>query len=106
MPNDMELGVIVNDIPTQTTEEQKLEADIQMLELSRINLRVTPVLFDRLNRQAEYHGLTIEEHCANVLRDHMEQRIGVAHIDGPSIVSGTSVAKKVTGPSNKSIRGH
>lgn len=91
-----DLGTIVNDIKPDP-EDQKLQAKIQELELSRINLRVSPVLFERLNRVAEFKGTTIEEYCQKVLKDSTEEKIGQPIISGPSTING-SAERRVTGP--------
>jgi hypothetical protein len=80
-------------------EREELEKRIEFLEKARINLRVTPVMFDRLLKQAEFHGLEIEEHCTNILADSLQQQIGKATITGPSVI-GQTVQKKVMGPSD------
>ena len=83
---------------TDEQERKELEEKIALLELSRINLRVTPAIFDTLNRQAEFHGLTIEEHCTNILLESLDKKVGAAFISTPSHLSGTET-KKIMGPS-------
>ena len=84
---------------TDLKEEQiELEKKIELLELSRINLRVSPVTYDRLYRQAEFSNITIEEHCVNILAQYLQQQIGKATINCPSTLSGKEVVK-ITGPS-------
>jgi hypothetical protein len=80
------------------TEEsiEELEKKIQLLELSRINLRVAPVVFDRLNRQAEFKGITIEEHCEQILVDSLNVAVGKPTIAAPSF--GAAVGRKVGAP--------
>ena len=82
-------------------ERKELEQKIQLLEMSRINLRVTPVVFDRLNRCAEMKGQTVEEFCTEVLLDSLTTQIGKATINAPSVI-GNTVQKKVMGPSEVS----
>lgn len=103
---DEKQNTVPNFGPTaeELAEEQErleLEKKIELLEMSRINLRVTPVTFDRLNKQAEFHGLSIEEHCINILMESLHQQIGKATITAPSVMTGT-VQKKVLGPSSVS----
>lgn len=89
------------DTPIEELSEQEIDERIAKLELSRINIKVTPGLFDRLYKQAEFHGLTIEEHCANILAESCNTTIGAPTITGPSNLSGvsTSNVNKVVGPS-------
>lgn len=90
--------------PEELKEEQErkeLEEKIQLLELSRINLRVTPVVFDRLNRCAEVQGQTIEEHCTEILVNSLNTQIGKPTINAPSVIGGTP-QKKIMGPSGVS----
>ena len=86
---------------TEETEREELEKRIEFLEKARINLRVTPVMFDRLLKQAEFYGIEIEEHCTNILAESLQQQIGKATITAPSVI-GQTVQKKVMGPSNVS----
>ena len=91
-----ELGTIVTDIQADPEIEQ-LEQKIQELQLSRINLRVSPAVFDSLNRVAELKDKTIEEHCEQILRDSLEINVGKALISGPSSLSGHKTTS-VKGP--------
>ena len=79
-------------------EQQQIEDQIFTLENSRIILNVSPALFDKLNFQAEFHKLSMEEHCENVLRQSLEKGVGAAMISAPSQMSGSDDIKKVTGP--------
>jgi hypothetical protein len=89
------LGTIVNDVqPDEELEE--LQKKIELLEMSRINLRVTPNVFDRLNKLAEFKGLSVENFCVEVLTDSLNVNVGKPTIVAPSF--GTSVPKKVTAP--------
>ena len=92
-----QLGTIVNDIQPDP-EQQELDKKIAQLELSRINLRVSPVVFDRLLKQAEFHNISIEDYCSKILTESLNTLVGQPHISGPSNLSGT-VQKKVVGPS-------
>jgi len=86
------------ELTPEELERRELEQRIELLEMSRINLRVTPNLFDRLLKQAEFHGIEIEEHCVNILQESLSTQIGKATITAPSNIGGT-VQKKVMGPS-------
>ena len=85
--------------PIEQLEKEELEKRLELLEMSRINLRVEPRIFDTLYKQAEFFGIEIEEHCVNVLLDSLKTQIGKATISSPSQIGGTS-QKKVMGPSN------
>jgi hypothetical protein len=79
-------------------EQQTLEDKIFTLENSRIILNVSPALFEKLNFQAEFHKISFEEHCENVLRQSLEKGVGSAMISAPSQMSGQDDIKKITGP--------
>jgi asparagine synthetase A len=81
------------------------EEKLAQLELSRINLRVTPAIFDRLLKIAELKGQTIEEYSEQVLRDSLQGTIGTPIIGGPSRLNGEN-SVRVTGPSNGAWRTH
>ena len=83
---------------TVDAEQVALENKIQNLELERINLRVTPVTFDKLLRLAEQKNQSIEDYCLSVLQEKLEENIGKPTISGPSFLTGKEV-KKITGPS-------
>jgi hypothetical protein len=88
-------GTVVNDIePDQELEE--LQKKIELLELSRINLRVPPHIFDRLNKLAEFKKQTIEEYCTQVLTESLNVSIGSPTINAPTF--GQPVGKKVLAP--------
>jgi hypothetical protein len=91
-----QLGTIVNDIQ-EDQELEELQKKIELLEMSRINLRVAPSVFDRLLSAAEFSGLTIEEYATNILLDSLNTTVGKATITAPSWLSGTN-QKKVTAP--------
>lgn len=82
-------------------EKAELEKRIELLEMSRINLRVPPHIFDRLYNQATFHNITIEEHCVNILEESLSVQIGKPTISAPSVI-GHTVQKKVMGPSDVS----
>ena len=87
---------------TEPSEEVlELEKKLELLSQARINLRVAPPVFDKLDRQANFHGITIEEHCTNILIDSLNQRIGAPHITGPSKLNDT-IQPKIVGPSEVS----
>ena len=92
-----------NTEPMSPEEQERIELEkkIELLEMSRINLRVTPVMFDRLNNQAEFHGISVEEHCCNILAESLQQHVGKPTINSPNVVGGM-VQKKVMGPSANS----
>jgi hypothetical protein len=77
--------------------DEELEQRIKELELSRINLRVSPWVFDRLNRTAEYNNTTLEEYCVGLLEASLQVLIGKPNISAPSF--GQPIGKKVFGPS-------
>jgi hypothetical protein len=79
-------------------EVLELEKKIELLTQARINLRVSPVTFDRLLKQAEFHNITIEQHCATILEESLKSQVGKAIITGPSTIGKTAQAK-VVGPS-------
>ena len=87
-----------------TPEQIELEQRIELLELSRINIRVSPVIFGRLQQQAEFLGLTIEEHCRNILQESLKTQIGKATITAPSTIGGV-VQERVVGPRGLVTRG-
>jgi hypothetical protein len=91
-----ELGTIVNDIK-EDQELEELQKKIELLEMSRLNLRISPNIFDRLLSAAEFSGLTIEEYATNILVDSLNTTVGKATINAPSWLSGTN-QKKVTAP--------
>lgn len=78
--------------------DKQIEDKIFSLENTRIILSISPALFDRLNSQAEFQKLSIEEHCEQVLRTSLEKGVGAAMITAPSQMSGSDDIKKVTGP--------
>ena len=89
-----------------TPEQIELEQRIELLELSRINLKVSPTLFNRLNNQAEFMGVSIEDHCTKILEDSLNQLIGKPVITAPSKFSNQpTLEKKITGPSFSVSRG-
>ena len=93
---------------TEPTEDVlELQRKIELLEQARINLRVSPNVFDRLLKQAEFYGVEIEEHCVNILEESLKALIGKPHINAPSQVGGASefVAKKITAPTYSVNRG-
>jgi hypothetical protein len=92
-----DLGTIVNDLQPDP-EQQELDKKIAQLELSRIIVKVSPVVFDRLLKQAEFYNLSIEEYCSNQLTESLKTLVGQPHITGPSQI-GSTVQKKVMGPS-------
>ena len=77
---------------------QEINDAIFNLENSRIILNVSPALFERLNSQAEFHKLTVEQHCEDVLRQSLEKGVGAAMITAPSQMSGNTDIKKISGP--------
>ena len=94
----------VQELNTPSAEDQEraeLEKRIELLELSRLNLRVTPVVFDRLLKQAEFHGISIEDHAISIIEDSLTQLIGKPSINAPSVI-GKTPQKKVMGPSSTS----
>jgi hypothetical protein len=90
---------------TEEQELEQLENRIQFLEQERINLRVAPVIFDRLYRCAELSGLSVEDYALKVLIDSLDSSIGKPTISSPSNLSGVSTTKKVTGYTGSVQRG-
>jgi hypothetical protein len=87
---------------TEPSEELlELEKKIELLTQARINLRVTPTVFDRLQKQAEFNSITIEEHCSHILEESLKHQVGKATINAPSNIGGT-VQAKVVAPSSVS----
>ena len=85
---------------TEPTEEmEELQRKIELLEQARINLRVSPHIFDKLNRQAEFLGKTVEDHCVEVLVSSLSVSIGKATISGA-----TAIGPKIVGPSGNPVR--
>jgi hypothetical protein len=96
MTNNPALGTIVNDVEPDK-ELEDLQKKIELLELSRINLRVPPHVFDKLQRVADFKNLTLEDYCTEVLIDSLNVSIGSPTINAPTF--GQPVGRKVTGPS-------
>lgn len=81
-------------------EAKELEDKLARLDLSRINLKVHPSVYDKLYNQAEFRNVSIEDHCINVLTEQLETKIGQATITGPSVIGKESITKdKIKGPS-------
>ena len=97
-----DLANIVNDREPDA-EVVEMEQKIDLLENARIVIRVSPPVFDRLNREAEFHDTNIESWCHQILQEHLSQLAGKPFISGPSRVSGVS-AVKITGPSTGKIQ--
>jgi hypothetical protein len=96
------------DLTREETEEERLELErkIALLEQARINLRVTPHLFDRLNKQAEFMGVSVEQHAVKILEDSLNQMIGKPVINAPSKFSNQpTLEKKITAPTFSTTRG-
>lgn len=87
---------------TEDKERQELEAKIARLDLSRINLKVSPGIYDRLEKQAEFHKRSIEDHCIQVLVNQLETKIGQTFISSPSMLSNQQVTEKISAPSANS----
>jgi hypothetical protein len=85
----------------EALSDDELEQKIQEFELSRINLRVSPVTFGRLQQVAEFQGITIEEHCVNLLQESLKNLVGKATISAPTF--GQPIGTKVVGPSGQSL---
>jgi hypothetical protein len=95
MTTDNVYGTIVNDVaPNEELEE--LEKKIELLQMSRINLRVAPNVFDKLYKLAEFKNQSIEDYCVQVLTDSLNVNVGTPTISAPTF--GNPVAKKVTAP--------
>jgi hypothetical protein len=84
--------------PSAEEEKAELEKRIELLEMSRLNLRVTPVVFDRLLKQAEFHGISVEEHAVGIIEQSLVQQVGRPVINAPSVI-GQTPQQKVKGPS-------
>jgi hypothetical protein len=94
-----------NQAPEEEEQELKeLETRIQFLEQERLNLRVAPVIFDRLLRCAELAGLSIEEYAVGVLVSSLDTAIGKPTISSPSNLSGV-ITQKVKGYTGSVQRG-
>lgn len=99
-----DFGVIVNNLEADP-EELELQKKIADLEMSRINLRVSPAVFDQLNRMAELKGQQIEDYCVELLRNSLSEKIGQAFINKTSQLNGAP-AEKITGPTFSVRRGN
>lgn len=80
-----------------TEDEYAIRAD--MLENSRLNLKLPNHIFDSLDRTAQLKGKTIEEYATDLLKESLITKVGAAFISSPSSMNG-NIAKKVKGPSN------
>jgi hypothetical protein len=89
--------LIEDNINQEEEDIQELQRKIELLELSRLNLRLQPSTFDRLLSAAEFSGLTIEEYATNILVESLNTLVGKPTISGPSYLSGTPQGK-VLGP--------
>ena len=85
-----DLGVIVND---REGEEKTFNLDEAVLPL-----RFPNNIFDRLVKAASFYNFpNVESYCQARLVESLNTKIGAAHINAPTAVSGVE-AKKITGP--------
>ena len=79
--------------------DEEYEIKVDLLENSRLNLKLPNHAFDSLRNAAEYKGQSIEDYACAILVDSLEEKVGAAWITGPSIIGASPVAKtKVKGP--------
>lgn len=84
--------------PKDETPEE-IEAKIELLENSRINLKVPNHVYTAIERQSEFKNLSIEEYCIQTLTEALETKIGTPWITGPSTFGKTPVVKtKISSP--------
>lgn len=77
---------MTNNPPTETEQPQ-------------ITVTVTDAMFHQLHRQSlAQRKQSLEQHCHDILRQSLEERIGAPTIDCPGALNGFST-KKITGPS-------
>ena len=94
---DPEFGIIVND-RVEDPDEKAFNDHLVKLDEARINLRVTPKLFDVLYSLASHQHKQVEDYCVEVLQESIETTVGAPTITGPSSLGGQPF-KRVTGPS-------
>lgn len=100
---EQDLQHLVND-KEPDAEALAYEEKIALLQTERINLRVSPSVFDALLGHAEYNKMNVEDYCLDVLTNHLQTSVGAATISSPSTMSGMA-AKKVVGPTYSVTRG-
>lgn len=94
---DPEFGIIVNDV-VEDADAKAFDEHLVKLDEARINLRVTPKLFDQLYGLATHQNKEVEDYCVEVLKESIETTVGAPTITGPSLLGGQPM-KRVTGPS-------
>ena len=90
---------LANMVSDKQPDEEALhyEEKIALLTTERINLRVSPSVFDALLKMAEFNKMNVEDYCVDVLTEQLQTNVGQATIKGPSNLNGRA-SKLVTGP--------
>ena len=84
---------------------QEYDQKVDLLENSRLNLKLPNHAFESLRNAAEYKHQSIEEYACAILVDSLEQKVGAAWITGPSVIGTSQVVKtKVKGPTYQVTR--
>ena len=79
------------------------EKQLQEVEAAKLSLQLIPGIYARLQQQASFLKLSLEEYATKVLTESIDVSVGTPLINSPSAVSGYEVSKaKITGPSWKS----
>ena len=94
------------DVLSNPSTVDEFESKTDLLENSRLILKLPHHIFNALSRVAEHKQQTIESYASQLLSESLETQVGAAWITGPSSVSGTRIkAKKVSGPTYSVSRG-
>lgn len=83
--------------------EEDIERMIDMLENSRLNLRLPNNVFDALLRQAEFKKMTVEDYATSILKDSLETKVGAAWITTPSKFGNTPATTQKIGAPTYSV---
>lgn len=96
----------INNTKAETETDEEIQRKIDLLENSRINLKVPNHIYAAIERQAEFKKMTIEEYCIGVLKENLETKIGTPWITSPSTFGETkAVTQKITTPTYQVERG-
>ena len=80
-------------------DAETINKAIDLLENSKLILKLPNNIFETLRRLAEFKQQSIEDYAISILHDSLNQKVGSAWISGPSALNGNKLEKKVTGPS-------
>lgn len=84
---------------TPPVVDDEYELKLDLLQNSRLNLKLPNHAFESLRNAAEYKNQSIEEYACSILVDSLEQKVGAAWITGPSVIGSTPLPQvKVKGP--------